>query len=122
MQPDGNPAPGPVPDTWEPGTWTTTLTKGVATTRSYIKVNGVCEGPFAPSFQAASVTTIAGPCWGLYRITTAGECAGYQEVETWTAVIGNGFSYWLMLDRAGSGNQGIDYERDISYVNVFTPI
>jgi hypothetical protein len=120
---DGNPAPGPVPDTWTPGTWTTKVTFKGGTIAGYSlvpPVTGECVlGPEIP--QAGGVVFVDGPCWGLYKVEVAGQCGGYSSREIRTAVIGDGFSYWMVLS-TGGGTYGVVNTTGIELENIFTPV
>jgi hypothetical protein len=71
---------------------------------------------------------IGGACWGLYRKTTTGIC-GIISIEWWTAVIGDGFSYWYLIAvYAGGGTNpaggitGSTDPGDWNIVSTFTPL
>jgi hypothetical protein len=127
---DGNPAPGPVPDTWTPGTWTT----NISSTLTSVTISGQP----APGGECEFITTgvglsnnsynVGGPCWGLYRKTTTGVC-GIISVVWYTARIGDGFSSWLFLGAfagggtlPGGGIAGSTDPGNWNIVNTFTPL
>jgi hypothetical protein len=124
---DSNLAPGPVPDTWEPGTWSSTFSQVSGTVTYYGDID-----PSTPGLQCGVIATftsgasgpgvIPGPCWGLYEVTTPGLCAGYASRIVYTAVIGNGYSYWLALESV-SAPVGGETGRPLPVItNVFTPL
>jgi hypothetical protein len=123
---DGNPAPGPVPDTWIPGTWQSTY--NLPAHQDFIYGD---TDPGAPGLQCGIVQTnnipdsgtvsIPGPCWGLYRKVNLGSCGKPSTIQWYTAVIGNGFSYWHGLASFGGGVYGAD-TTDPVIANVFTPL
>jgi hypothetical protein len=127
---DGNPAPGPVPDTWTPGTWTT----NISSTLTSVTISGQPAPGGTCEFRATAVGlsnnsyNIGGASWGLYRKTTTGVC-GIISIEWWTAVIGDGFSYWYLIGvYAGGGTNpegGINGSTDPgnwNIVSTFTPL
>ena len=119
-------APGPVPHTWTPGTWYSTYNMPAHA----IGVYGDTD-PSAPGLQCGVVdvvnvgdsgtASIAGPCWGLYRKVTLGLCGKPSTIVWYTAVIGNGFSYWQGLASFTGGPWGADMI-DPVITNVFTPL
>ena len=123
LQPDGNPAPGPVPDTWTPGTWTTLLTVPTFNYEQYAKdAEGNCYVSTSGSGGGTS-GYIAGPCWGLYVVSTPGTCGGFGgPIDYYTAVIGNGYSYWLKLAAANHPVTGQANNFGFEFQNIFTPV
>jgi hypothetical protein len=123
LQPDGNPAPGPVPDTWTPGTWITLATTPTYTFEQYAKdAEGDCYVAASGGGGGGSAY-IAGPCWGLYIVSTPGTCGGFGgPIDYYTAVIGNGYSYWLKLAAASHPVTGQANDFGFELVNIFTPI
>ena len=123
---DGTAAPGPVPDTWVPGTWSSTLRFPAGTTIGYGDTPGtpelVCRVETTTVNSASGPFSIPGPCWGLYAVDTPGLCGGSAAKLWYTAVIGNGFSYWYALGsfsgRPPYGATTLDPIID----NVFTPL
>ena len=123
---DGTPAPGPVPDAWSPGTWYSTF--NIPAHQDFVYGD---TDPGAPGLQCGLIQTnnipdsgtvnIAGPCWGLYRKVTLGLCGKPSSIIWYTAVIGNGFSYWQELASFGGGSYGAD-TIDPVITNVFTPV
>jgi hypothetical protein len=124
---DGNLAPGPVPDTWVPGTWSSTLFIASGTVEYWGDID-----PSTAELECGVVTTftsgtagpsvIPGPCWGLYVVTTPGLCAGFATITWYTAVIGNGYSYWLTLGSVGGPVWGETGRPNPEIVNIFTPL
>ena len=122
---DGNLAPGPVPDTWTPGTWYSTYNLPAHQDLIYGDID-----PGAPGLQCGVTQTnniadsgtanISGPCWGLYRKVTLGLCGKPSSIIWYTAVIGNGYSYWYGLSGFAGGSYGAD-TIDPVITNVFTP-
>jgi hypothetical protein len=123
---DGNPAPGPVPTEWIPGTWSSTYIRPAHTRTIYGDVDP------SPSFECGVISTtsiaqvgptnIAGPCWGLYVVDTPGTCGGSASRVWYTAVIGNGYSYWLGLGSFGGNPPYGATTADPVITNVFTPL
>jgi hypothetical protein len=122
---DGNLAPGSVPDTWTPGTWSSTVTSPAHTRIAYGDVNPGAEfecGVTATySIQQFGPGAIPGPCWGLYAVSTPGICGGLASKTWYTAVIGNGFSYWFTLGTFSGTIYGATTV-DPVIANVFTPL
>ena len=128
---DGNLAPGPVPDTWTPGTWITNISSTLTsvTVSGQSTPDGECN--FITTGVGLSNTSfnIGGPCWGLYRVTVAGTC-GIISVQWWTAVIGNGFSYWYYIagfaggtpSNPQGGENGSTDPGNFTLTNTFTPL
>jgi hypothetical protein len=125
LQPDGTPAPGPVPSTWQPGTWVTKQYIDAGTITVYTRnspsepcyVAYVDNQPASPGFS-----TIAGPCWGLYEVKTPGDCPGTDGIiEYWTAVISTSLSYWQSLGSV-SASSGAIWTNRIRLENIFTPL
>ena len=124
---DGQPAPGNAPTEWNPGTWSSTISQVSGTVQYYGDID-----PSTPGVQWGVVLTftsgtsgpnaIPGPCWGLYEVTTPGTCAGYATKTVYTAVIGNGYSYWLTLSSVAGPAAG-ETGRPLPVIaNIFTPI
>jgi hypothetical protein len=123
---DGNLAPGPVPDTWTPGTWSSTITWPGGTYPIFGDID-----PGEPGLQCGTVGTggnpsgtsaTPGPCWGLYRANQVpGLCGGSASHVWYTAVIGNGYSYWYGLASFGGTTFGAA-PADPTLANVFTPL
>ena len=123
---DGEPAPGYPPTEWSPGTWSSTFEIPAHEDSIYGDTD-----PGAPGLQCgvvqtnnipgSGVTTIPGPCWGLYRKVTLGLCDKPSTIVWYTAVIGNGFSYWQTLASFSGGSYGAD-TIDPVITNVFTPL
>jgi hypothetical protein len=123
---DGNLAPGPVPDTWVPGTWSSTFTIPAHTRIQYGDVDpgpSVECGVLATySIPLSGPTAIPGPCWGLYVVDTPGTCGGSASRTWYTAVIGNGFSYWYTVATFSGGSAFGATTVDLVIANVFTPL
>lgn len=124
---NGSPAPGPAPTTWTPGTWSSTVNRPAHQDILY----GDTE-PGTPGLQCGVIqinnipdsgtVSISGPCWGLYRVVTStGFCGLPSSYVEYTAVIGNGYSFWYALASVGLGaGGGISISPIIT--NVFTPL
>ena len=66
---------------------------------------------------------IAGPCWGLYVVSTPGTCGGFGgPIDYYTAVIGNGYSYWLKLAAGSHPVTGQANNFGFEFQNIFTPV
>jgi hypothetical protein len=122
---DGNLAPCPVPSEWTPGTWYSTYELPAHQDSVYGDTD-----PSAPGLQCGIVQVnnipssgtvgIPGPCWGLYRKVTIGLCGAPSSIVWYTAVNGNGFSYWQTLASFSGGDYGANTSSPV-IANVFTP-
>jgi hypothetical protein len=120
---NGQPAPGPAPTEWNPGTWYTILQRDAFTVELFEIEGGQCVVDRTAPFSQVGPTNISGPCWGLYKVVTPGTCGEVVSITWHTAVIGNGFSYWYQIGSAGGNSPegGTGYE-DYTLTNVFTPV
>jgi hypothetical protein len=89
-----------------------------------IDIAGNCFVSLTTSGGGNPGSYIAGPCWGLYKIVEkAGICAGESgKIQWYTAVIGNGYSYWLKLAEASYGSAGAVSGFGFTIENIFTPL
>jgi hypothetical protein len=123
---NGQPAPGYPPTEWIPGTWSSTFEIPAHQDTIYGDLD-----PSAPGLQCGIVqvnnipstgtVSTSGPNWGLYRTETDGLCGAPSYITWYTAVIGNGFSYWQVVATFGGGPYGTDTTNPI-IGNVFTPL
>jgi hypothetical protein len=116
----GIPAPGPVPDTWEPGTWSTYITRAAGTLASYSSGTCVLSGP--TSYPQTFGNTF-GPFWGLYEVVESGTCGGFSSRTIYSARISFEFSSWEVIAIDGGVAAGVvETGREFTLENVFTPV
>jgi len=123
---DGQLAPGYPPTEWTPGEWYSTYELPAHEDSIY----GDLE-PGMPDLQCGivqvnnipgtGIVSIPGPCWGLYQKVTYGLCGAPSNIIWYTAVIGNGFSYWQTVASFGGGTYGAITSSPVIN-NVFTPL
>jgi hypothetical protein len=122
---NGQPAPGYPPTEWIPGTWSSTYEIPAHQDSIYGDLD-----PGTPGLQCGIVQVnnipgtgiagIPGPCWGLYQSVTYGLCGAPSSIVWYTAVIGDGFSYWQTVATFGGGTYGANTINPV-IANVFTP-
>jgi hypothetical protein len=65
--------PVPSPETWQPGTWLSTVTRPAGITQNRLLVSGECTN-FNQSAYGEFVQTFGGAIKGVYLSITAGDC------------------------------------------------
>jgi hypothetical protein len=120
----GIPAPGgPIPDTWEPGSYNCIITKesGFAYVWYQPSASGACEGPNTIVIKGGSLVK-SGFFYGLYKKTTPGICGGDSSFSWWTIRARSGFNpVWYGLGGGGRPS-GVDHPTSWSFENIFVPV